>query len=210
MSHLHVPSSPDCAAAARETGPRRPVSTPSIRCSELRLERLTPGKKLRRKGSPRSEGTSRHSYVNYCRPYRTGGLQMSSTRCFRVSGPENGRRCRGAPARGTRPDVINAAGRLENGAEVSVQIASVSARRRRYPSGYLRPRRGDDPGGGWSAEYRAEPSPGNERPGGRDGAGGAGPLQAGAGEHTGRLTEKRRTGLHAVCRRGGRWRRFRS
>jgi len=116
---------PYCAAAARETGPRRPVSTPSIRCSELRLERLTPGKKLRRKGSPRSEGTSRHSYVNYCRPYRTGGLQMSSTRCFRVSGPENGRRCRGAPARGARPDVINAAGRLENGAEVSVQIASV-------------------------------------------------------------------------------------
>jgi len=31
----------------------------------------------------------------------------------------------GAPARGARPDVINAAGRLENGAEVSVQIASV-------------------------------------------------------------------------------------
>jgi len=86
---------PYCAAAAREAGPHRPVSTPSIRCSELCLERLTPGKKLRLKGSPRSEGTSRHSYVNYCRPYRTGGLQMSSTRCFRVSGPENGRRCRG-------------------------------------------------------------------------------------------------------------------
>src|SRR6266540_2547865 len=86
---------PYCAAAARETGPRRPVSTPSIRCSELRLERLTPGKKLRRKGSPRSEGTSRHSYLNCCCPYRTGGLRMSSTRCFRVSSPENGRCCRG-------------------------------------------------------------------------------------------------------------------
>ncbi len=161
---------PYCAAAARETGPRRPVSTPSIRCSELRLERLTPGKKPRRKGSPRSEGTSRHSYINYWRPYRTVGLQMSSTRCFRVSGPENGRRCRGGTCAGRsarRHQRCRTAGEWRRGLRADSER---SVRRRRYPSGYLRPRRGDDPGGGLSAEYRAEPSPGNERPGGRDGA----------------------------------------
>src|SRR2546425_9402008 len=100
------PIAPPRRARPARAGPCRPRRSDA---RSLRLERLTPGKKLRRKGSPRSEGTSRHSYVNYCRPYRTGGLQMSSTSVSGFPVPRTG----------------GAVGRLENGAEVSVQIASV-------------------------------------------------------------------------------------
>src|SRR5712691_6928047 len=46
---------------------------------ELRLERLTPRKKLRRKDSSRSEGTSRYPYVDCWRPYRTGAFRCQAT-----------------------------------------------------------------------------------------------------------------------------------